>query len=250
MTNNVRSVSEQSIRLLGLMHEHDIGVDVLAVLDAEERARSSRFARAEDRNAFITTRVALRYALSAAIKVPPGDIKLAFTSAGKPLLSPAHAHDDLHFSVSHAGSYSVIALSRRGPIGVDIEQRRSVPDRIRIASRLFGEAVARQIAMRPTEQQDAAFLRLWTAAEAYAKATGQGLAGVDQWLPVSAAIDKVAAPEAGGAIRGTTRWSLLPFMPPVDYVGSIAIERADTALHRSPLPEMTNLFVLSVAGCW
>ena len=103
-----------------------------------------------------------------------------------------------------------------------------------------------KIAMRPTEQQDAALLRLWTAAEAYAKATGQGLAGVDQWLPVSAAIDEVAAPEAGGAIRGTTRWSLLP----VDYVDSIAIERADTALHESPLPEMTNLFVLSVAGCW
>jgi hypothetical protein len=36
-------------------------------------------------------------------------------------------------------------------------------------------------------------------------------------------------------------------MPPVDYVGSIAIERADTALDESPLPEMTNLFVLSVA---
>jgi hypothetical protein len=66
-------------------------------------------------------------------------------------------------------------------------------------------------------------------------------------LPVSAAIDEVAAPEVGGAIRATTRWSLLPFTPPVDYVGSIAIERADTALHESPFPEMTNLFVLSVA---
>jgi 4'-phosphopantetheinyl transferase len=71
---------------------------------------------------------------------------------------------------------SVIALAHQALVGADIERCRSVPEKPKIATDMFGGEAARVIAGLPPSEQDKAFLRLWTAGEAYVKATGTGLA--------------------------------------------------------------------------
>ena len=75
---------------------------------------------------------------------------------GKPYLAN---RDDLHFSLSHSGSWAVCAISDT-PIGVDIERPRTTGKIVR----LFPNA---------RTQDD--ILRLWTAKEAYLKLLGRGL---------------------------------------------------------------------------
>ena len=60
------------------------------------------------------------------IGVSPKDVRLIRNVWGKPMLPEQHS-STLDFSVSHAGDLSVIAISRLGPTGVDIERRRQVP---------------------------------------------------------------------------------------------------------------------------
>lgn len=75
---------------------------------------------------------------------------------GKPYLAE---RNDIHFSLSHSGTWAVCAVSDR-PVGVDIECLRSMEK----VARLFPEA-----------KTDDDVLRLWTAKEAYLKLLGRGL---------------------------------------------------------------------------
>ena len=75
---------------------------------------------------------------------------------GKPCLAN---RDDVHFSLSHSGTWAVCALSDT-PVGVDIERPRNM-DKV---AKLF-----------PDAKTDDDILRLWTAKEAYLKLLGCGL---------------------------------------------------------------------------
>ena len=75
---------------------------------------------------------------------------------GKPYLVD---QNNVHFSLSHSGTWAVCALSD-APVGVDIERPRNM-DKI---ARLF-----------PNAQTPDDILRLWTAKEAYLKMQGCGL---------------------------------------------------------------------------
>jgi 4'-phosphopantetheinyl transferase len=146
------------------------------VLTAAERARSERFARAADRSAFVVTRVTLRHLLAGELGLEPRAIRLVEPEHGKPRLCASHPGADIDFSVSHTDGLSVVALARGTLVGADIERCRAVADKVEIARDMFGDDAARAIAALPPPGQDDAFLRLWTAGEAYVKATGAGLA--------------------------------------------------------------------------
>ena len=94
--------------------------------------------------------------------IPPEAQVFSTNSFGKPEL--AH-RADVHFSLSHSGSWAVCALSAQ-PVGVDVELPRCS---IAVARRHF----------HPEELAQAtdadALCRLWTAKEAFVKALGRGL---------------------------------------------------------------------------
>ena len=222
--------------------------EAFGVLDDTERQRSACFLRAEDRNSFIVTHAALRCLLSSLLDVAPGGIQFATNSLGKPSLSPVHGRDDISFSLSHTTGFSAIALSRGGEIGIDIERRRAVSDPIGIVLRLFGGAVAEQFARHPPEKRDEIFLRLWTTAEAYAKARGVGLAGIGRTSPVLLATDGSPSLDPESTLR--TPWILL-FMEAADEcVGGVVVASSNAIACRSHLPETTTLAALLAAGPW
>ena len=82
----------------------------------------------------------------------------------------------MQFNISHTRGCVAIAIAGR-PIGIDVEQRRTLWDLMSIARSAFPpeghEALA--VCSDPTRRRTL-FYRFWTLGEAFIKATGEGLA--------------------------------------------------------------------------
>lgn len=85
---------------------------------------------------------------------------------------PFFLRSDVEFSLSHTKTMAFCAIGDC-PVGVDAETIR--PVRPRVPERTMNPAELDWIAA--FEDRDTAFLRLWTAKEAWAKLTGRGLDG-------------------------------------------------------------------------
>jgi 4'-phosphopantetheinyl transferase len=188
----------------------------LDFLNADEAERAARFARQEDRDTFVSARTALRCLLVDDAKVHPGALRLTANAWGRPALDPPSPD----FNVSHTEGLVVIALAHGARIGVDVERVRAVPDRARIAADVFEPDVVRWLADVPGQQRDAVFLRLWTAGEAWVKATGIGLGGGGMPVPLA------VSPDGSPVLRPEHRdgWTLVPLTLPTGYVGALALE--------------------------
>ena len=109
----------------------------------------------------------LQYALAQA-GVPKEDQVFTENPWGKPQLTD---REDLHFSLSHSGTWAVCAVGA-SPLGVDVESPRCT---MAVARRCFHPAEVKALEALEPEAQQAALSRLWTAKEAYLKALGRGL---------------------------------------------------------------------------
>lgn len=139
---------------------------------------------------------AVPYLLSRATASPKTSLVVKRGTRGRPLLA---SHPDVHFSVAHSGDWYAIAITRAGPVGVDIERIRHVPEAAQIARRWLHDA------------DPAHFFEHWTRREAHLKAIGLGLSGLDQPPP---------GPE----------WRIENFSPVEGYMGAWAIEAPDIAV--------------------
>jgi 4'-phosphopantetheinyl transferase len=139
---------------------------------------------------------ALPYLLSRVTASPMASLTVKIGARGKPFLS---SHPDVHFSVSHSSDWYAIAITRIGPVGVDIERIREVPEAAHIARRWLHGA------------DPAQFFEHWTRREAHLKATGKGLYGLDEPPP---------GPE----------WRIENYVPLDGYMAAWAIEAADVAV--------------------
>lgn len=194
--------------------ERDLG-QLGVVLDGAERARIERL-RPDLRAPFIVAHAALRQVLSWHLEVPAASIRFTHAAHGKPLIEGS----SLGFSLSHSGDLAVCAVAA-GPIGVDIEVVRHLPDAGALVRRFFARAEAAAYASLPDVHRPHAFFAMWTQKEALLKATGEGL---------SRSLDslEIARTELGELIacvdgrRVDHQWSIRSFEPCVGYVGSIA----------------------------
>lgn len=182
-----------------------------------------------DRDAFIKTRAALRSILGREAGVPPRDLAFHYNSWGKPAVAMA-GQISIDFNVSHTRGLSAIALVRGAAVGVDVEPFRACPDRVRIAADVFGLDVAEQLLAVDSERQDAVFLGLWTAGEAFIKAQGSGFAGAKGKVPVRLAENGsecvVLRPEL------KDRWSLTTLDLGVEFVGHVVVGARTGAVAR------------------
>jgi 4'-phosphopantetheinyl transferase len=89
-----------------------------------------------------------------------------------PLGKPVLADGALAFNVTHSGTLALVAISRQGPLGVDVEQHDARRDVVGLARRFFTAGEAALVASEPMQ-----FWRLWCRKEAWLKARGLGLSG-------------------------------------------------------------------------
>jgi 4'-phosphopantetheinyl transferase len=144
-------------------------------LSSDERERADRYRFSIHRRRFIVRHAALRIILAAYRGVPACSINFQVDHYGKPELAASLTDDPLYFNLSHSDELALIAVSRSGPLGVDIERIRPLPDLEAIATQYFSPKEQAAILRLPAEQRLLAFYRCWTSKEAFIKALGMGL---------------------------------------------------------------------------
>ena len=90
----------------------------------------------------------------------------------------------LWFSVAHCDDLLLVALSREGEVGVDVERTRSIDCWERVADRTLAPDERADL-LRAVERGDdpgRVFLRHWCRVEAELKAIGCGIAGLEAHL--------------------------------------------------------------------
>lgn len=137
----------------------------VARLSPDEVSRAASFADRQRARLWSAGRTGLRLLLEARCGIAIRQQAFAHTAAGRPTLDGA----GIGFSIADSGPHLLIAITSGDPVGVDIEQPRSLrmtPERLDLVM-AAGEGLG-GTAVSP--------LRSWCRIEAFAKAVGPSLA--------------------------------------------------------------------------
>ncbi len=139
-----------------------------ALLDELERSRAAAFARPEDRARFVLGAVLLKLAVADATGREPATVVIDRTcdECGEPHGRPRVAGSDVQVSVAHSGELVMVALTRAGPVGIDVEQH---------AGQWTPALNRRVLATSEAAGSQGEFLGYWCRKESVVKATGDGL---------------------------------------------------------------------------
>jgi 4'-phosphopantetheinyl transferase len=155
-----------------LADDDRIAPEFAAMLSAAERARAERFGTPLLRARYVAGRATLRLVLGRWLDIDAAAVPIARGRRGRPFVDREGAPD---FNVSHTRDAAIIALSTRGPLGVDLERTDRTVDAARLARKFATEGERAAMALLDDDDARRRFLRLWTCKEAMSKATGDGL---------------------------------------------------------------------------
>ncbi len=143
----------------------------LGLMDPERRERVQKKARREDRVRSVAAELLVRRAVSEILGISEGEVGLYSDENGAPRIR----QEGVFVSISHSGDYAVCAVSDR-PVGIDIEEIRPMCARVAIGTFSAGEM--EYLSAEENELSGETLVRfyeIWTAKEAYAKMTGNGM---------------------------------------------------------------------------
>jgi 4'-phosphopantetheinyl transferase len=170
----------------------------LGVLDPSERERFERYENSDVARRFAIGRLRLREMLGSVLSLPPSAVPIQLGLHGKPALARSAQPTGVRFSIAHCEELLLVAITRRGEVGVDVERVRPIERWARVADRVFGPtdraALGREVANG--DEPSAVFFRLWCRGEAELKATGSGISGLsahrDGWHPAGLRVAELA----------------------------------------------------------
>lgn len=171
----------------------------------------------------------LRGVLAAYVGTAADDLVFRREPKGKPYLDPASGPD---FNLSDTRGGSLVVVSARPRVGVDLERLDRRPPALRLAERWFHPREFLALRDLPEAERASAFLRLWTAKESSCKATGTGIYGwLSQWVfdAVSEAPVLRALPAAAG---DSSRWHFLRVEPAAGFTAVVAASGLRPRLRR------------------
>ncbi len=170
------------------------------------------------------SRGVLKLILAGYLGCVPREVRFDYGAEGKPEISGA----SLFFNLSHSGAYSLVGVSRRGAVGVDLEQVRPLSDQLAIARRFFTAQETAELQALPDAEAELGFFRIWTRKEAIAKTEG---GSIFQWVSRV----RVSASEAnlGIELDGSLsdRWRLRNVAVPDGYVAAYALAAPQVSRH-------------------
>jgi len=201
-------------------------------LSSVELQQAARFHFDEHRNRFVASHGMLRAILSRYLETESGKT-LEFKSGpyGKPALTGPPARSGLQFNLTHSQDLMLLAVTRAGAVGIDVERIRAMKDAAELVERFFSPREIAAFRKLPAAQQPEAFFNLWTRKEAWLKATGEGIGLLLDRVEVS------FEPDAEGRLlrvpRGyesPTRWTLRDISPARGYAAAVVIEAPNVAV--------------------
>lgn len=145
--------------------------EALKALSREEAERYNRFRFNDDKFRFLLARYLLKTFAPEIAGQRHHSNDITFNEFGKP-----HFKDSpLQFSISHSGDISAVAFSDSGCIGLDIEFHRNIDDMKALSSRFFSGKENIFLANCHDLEFRRNFFRIWSAKEAFLKASGTGV---------------------------------------------------------------------------
>jgi len=201
-----------------------------ALLARDELERADRFRFPADRRRFTLARAGLRRLVGTVLSVPPESLVFEPGAHGKPALGGPW-RGQLEINVAHSHEIALYAVCLDGPVGVDVEWLRNVPDQQTIARSHFAASERATLDALPLEDRTLAFFRCWTRKEAFVKALGEGLSHPLDRFEVTLAPDVPARLVAiDGDAAAAAAWSLFSLDPEPGYVAAVAAPRAPLEL--------------------
>lgn len=199
-------------------------------ITAAERTRADRFHFAVDRDRFLVGRAVLRGLLAQHTGRAPDDIPIVEGARGKPLLA-AGIDDTLQFNVSHSRGLALVALTRLGELGIDVEAIHDLSDLVSVAERYFAPDERAVIRELDGQARIEAFFTCWTRKEAYIKALGEGLAHpLDRFVVAMRAGEPARFLRIGDDTSAASAWTLADLRPAPGFVGALAIQTPNAHL--------------------
>jgi len=223
--------------------------NISATLSPDETARANKFKFEKHRNRFIAGRGALRTILAQYLKASPPSLRFSYSENGKPVLAEEFAGTAIHFNLAHTGELALVAVTRIGVVGVDVESVRPVKDVDALVARFFSPREDELFQKVPEEEKSAAFFNLWTRKEALLKATGEGITRSLSLVEVSFLPGEPARllGISGDATAGA-RWTLRELNPAMGFTGAVAVDRGTSNIQAGNGEERQRLEIS--VKCW
>jgi 4'-phosphopantetheinyl transferase len=202
----------------------------MSLLSPAELLRLSEMRREAARNEFVSLRFWLRALLCERLGCVPQSVPILATP-GSPPVAP---RSGWHFSLTHSTIYGMVALSRSGPIGIDIEADQHVQDAMSMACNFFHPSERDWISSHRPDTRSAAFLQIWVRKEAVVKAIGQGLAtGLDSWSVLKS--PNGVEPRVDVELHGQV-WRVHALAAPHGHFAALAIRCLDARIQWHQMP--------------
>lgn len=189
------------------------------ILSADEQQRAKRFRFDKDRNQYIAARGILRTLLGQYLDVSPEALKFSYSDKGKPSLSTLNLTQSIQFNLSHSNHKAVYGMTLNRQIGIDLEYMRTI-EVLSLAKRFFSQQEFIQLHSTPNEVRQQLFFQLWTAKEAYLKATGEGLSGLEK---VEISLEKMQLFSTEIPHKFLSNWSITSLNINPEYIAAIAV---------------------------
>ncbi|HLX69138.1 MAG TPA: 4'-phosphopantetheinyl transferase superfamily protein [Verrucomicrobiae bacterium] len=193
-------------------------------LSPDETARAQRFKFEKHRNRFIAGRGVLREILTRYLQIKPEELRFDYSANGKPGFAAGVESGGIHFNLAHSEDLALIAVTRIGPVGVDVECVREMKDMDELVERFFSVRENERFQRVAASEKAAAFFNLWTRKEALLKATGEGITRSLSLVEVSFLAGEPARLVAvAGDVEKAKEWSLKELAPAAGFVGALAV---------------------------
>jgi len=220
------------------------------LLPDEERSGEHRFVFARDRRRYVVTRALIRMVLSRYSRIPPTAWRFTANDYGRPeIANDGAAERDLSFNISHTSDLILIGVTRRGPLGVDIEASRRTVAPIEVADRFFSTDEVSALKAVPLSAQHDRFFEYWTLKESYIKARGMGLS-----IPLdSFAFDLSSTPRIKVSFSGQNtdtpaNWHFWLLRPVYGYVAAVCARRTCGVSRRLSVRKIARSHLYEVRG--
>ncbi len=202
----------------------------LALLDEKELTHCRQFRQEKDRIAYAAAHALLRTALSQTLELPPASLIIDHDRMGKPFINMPGCMS-MAITLSHTSGMVAVALSQAGNIGVDVEaiDRKNIPHNNFSAYGLSHEEQA-MLASLSLHERCEAFIDLWTAREAVAKADGRGLSLPFSDIKIDLSMNKATIHEKGAS--PSSQWTLWREQPSPLYRLALAWPQGKGAFTR------------------
>ncbi|MGK7902811.1 MAG: 4'-phosphopantetheinyl transferase superfamily protein [Hormoscilla sp.] len=211
------------------LHQQQIQ-QLLPTLSEDEQQRAARFYFQRDRLHFIAARGILRTILGNYLTIAPSQLIFSYSPRGKPALDARHNSNfgKLKFNLSHSHGLALYAIALDREIGIDLEYIREI-EAEQLAKRFFSDREYASIISVEPQQRQTAFFHYWTCKEAYLKATGDGLVGLEKIEISLSAKEPHLVPTATPGNASTDKqqpdpgWSLKQINPGSGYIAAVVV---------------------------